>query len=1185
MKYIRNIFLFLTYGIFVMCNYEIPSCGNFKRDVTEMEGSSVMLPCTVMGSPKPEFRWQKIRPEGKLSSRFVQHNKGLSIRGLQKNDSGKYQVTLKTQSDQIYFAVTLKVLSLDSIKPENYVSVKEGQRAVVECGKLRAQTPRDTFEWMKGSIDLSLNNRYSIDSNGSLVIKVTKSSDSGAYTCASKRRAPDGSSSSTNVAMYLSVKYPPKITSILPYIEVYENADAVLPCSATGNPGVTFRWLFPTGEEIKQTDKFEISTNGSLVILNVQISDVRNYTCAPYNKIGSGRYGYTQLKILMPPEFINRPKDTNLSVQEGQSISLDCSASGQPKPNISWTHNTKLEHDNKKYSFNSAGVLTIKNIHGSDFGIYRCFVESVAGILYREYNVTVIGKPGVPSSFGVRTKDNIAYVYWTPSYNGGSFQSFEIWYRRADDNDYNWETLMPSGVKKKHSILLKGPATVGGHGEAYFFCVRARNNKGYSDFTNIYKVLKSSKLGEENVAEDVGQFITDLPLAPYSFTVNMSEAGYILKWKHMMTPGRPAYAGYSIEYRTANTSTGWKEFVPKQRARRSTQPQGKQEKVSIAIEELPDVKHPLEFQIFAVAANNVKSTGTKPKEVIKTGMPGASPVSKESDDLIPPIVLAIIFGLFVIVLIISLYCFCRRRKRRYHASRNEKKMIGYNKEHGIEIEHQSIDSTDNGSLLSPKFGNNDSPRRFHLRACPALKLGTYNQPNMSNGSTKDDVFVLLEPNENEKRVCTCNKKYMTLDSRDQKTKREKRKEKKGLYKSTSSPSVLLMSDIDGSSIDPSELLDEEDYDISDIEKDDVVELNDDKKQRYPALNRKNFKDSYDQFCRDGIDGSRRRLSSNEKTEVDKNMDTGLVGIKDIHDASSENSATESDRMPSPKIKTDLINDKTYDGKSSGFGDGSNSTSDSESIHQEIMDKPTLLRPNYHGYAGHNGYISDSGYRRDGGYASDISTRSSPLDYVGRHKYLPPSQRHNLNYSKPPQVQYYSEDEGTRHGTFVSPRPVAPPSYNQAMVDIERMSEKNEVTDSEDMFDNLLEMERQLGITLDDSLDSDLNVKTMLPPRPYSNPKNYGLDTGYMSDAPVVLGKNRYSDREKSARCAQLLNEFKSNKRTEITEEEEEEEMPVLPPTDRCRSVIDSVTEEPRVPPVLRRSNSVGSSSVYKEWLV
>lgn len=94
----------------------------------------------------------------------------------------------------------------------------------------------------------------------------------------------------------------------------------------------------------------------------------------------------------MPPEFINRPKDTNLSVQEGQSISLDCSASGQPKPNITWTHNTKLEHDNKKYSFNSAGVLTIRNIHGSDFGIYRCFVVSVAGTLYREYNVTVIGR-------------------------------------------------------------------------------------------------------------------------------------------------------------------------------------------------------------------------------------------------------------------------------------------------------------------------------------------------------------------------------------------------------------------------------------------------------------------------------------------------------------------------------------------------------------------------------------------------------------------------------------------------------------------------------------------------------------------------------------------------------------------------------------------------------------------------
>ena len=35
----------------------------------------------------------------------------------------------------------------------------------------------------------------------------------------------------------------------------------------------------------------------------------------------------------------------------------------------------------------------------------------------------------------------------------------------------------------------------------------------------------------------------------------------------------------------------------------------------------------------------------------------------DDDDIIPAIVLGSIFGLFIIILIISLYCFCRRKKR------------------------------------------------------------------------------------------------------------------------------------------------------------------------------------------------------------------------------------------------------------------------------------------------------------------------------------------------------------------------------------------------------------------------------------------------------------------------------------------------------------------------------------------
>ena len=493
--------------------------------------------------------------------------------------------------------------------------------------------------------------------------------------------------------------------------------------------------------------------------------------------------------------------------------------------------------------------------------------------------------------------------------------------------------------------------------------------------------------------------------------------------------------------------------------------------------------------------------------------------------------------------------------------------------------------TDKAQLLNDDY---DSPKHFHLRTCPALKLGQYStNGNVMNGSNKDQVYILLQRYEEEKELCTCNKRYLTLDSRDQKTKRDK---KKGIYKSNSSPDIMLTSDMDGSSIDPSDLLDEERYDLSDDDKDVVGELNN--PVRYPTLNRQNFKDSYDQFCRDGStskDG-RHRLSSEEKTEADKNLDQhdGMMSMKE-NDLSSENSATESERVLTPKGKELLENNRrSFDGKSSGYGEGSNSTSDSESVHD--LKKPSSARnPPYS-----MGYVSDTGARRDYGYASDISTRSSPLDYKGRPRYQPPSQRHRIGGYEPMPGHYFSEDESVRSGNSSS-RPVQPPPYNIALHDIERLSEKNDITDSEEMYDHLLDMGRQLGVTLDDSIESDLNNKVMMPPpRSYSNPRAFpppppAVESGYMTDTSLG-GKDRYTDREKSERCAQLLNEFKSSTRNNMSgddyNENDDEETPVQPPTLRSRSVMDNMTfEEPQGPPALKRSNSTGASGVYKEWLV
>lgn len=575
---------------------------------------------------------------------------------------------------------------------------------------------------------------------------------------------------------------------------------------------------------------------------------------------------------------------------------------------------------------------------------------------------------------------------------------------------------------------------------------------------------------------------------------------------------------------------------------------------------------------------------------------------------------------------------------------------GYSSEDGDHGDHgDNDDETDQVKLLSPSMSDeHDSPRRYHLQSCPALKLGEYTDGDTKNGGrvgNKDPVYFLLQRYEEEKEMCTCsNMRYMTLNTHEQKAKRDKKRQQKrnnkggsvngSIYKSNSSPSLLLTSENEeeSSGIDPAEMLDEEGFDLSDNERDAVGELHQMGVEKYPTLKRQKFKDSYDQFCRDGSSSKdpRQRLSSEEKTEADKNFRQGdLVNMKDVNDVSSENSATESERVITPPSDKMMIigggdlsdrggNNKNRRSKSSGFGDGSNSTSDSESIHPPEMLKShhsSLLKSGGRLPPYTNGYLTDTGLhhpqqqRRDHGYNSDFSTRSSPLDYNKKGgRYPPPSssQRSMRPYEPQMSNNYYSEDESVRSGNSL--RPVQPPPYTQALHDIERLSEKNDITDSEDMYDHLLDMGRQLGVTLDDSIESDLNMKGMAPPPPrsYSNPRAYpppssgvggGLESGYLTDNSVSA-KDRYTEREKSERCAQLLNEFKSSKsRNTInnntdTEHDYEDELPVEPPVLRSRSVMGNKTattdyedEEPRVPPVLRRSNSAGSSGVFKEWLV
>ena len=95
-----------------------------------------------------------------------------------------------------------------------------------------------------------------------------------------------------------------------------------------------------------------------------------------------------------PGESISAPtvavSPTKLTVNEGGSASFQCSASGNPEPAVVWS---KLNSQSEiSQSAVSAGRLRLRNVKGSDSGVYQCSAENILGKALAISQLEVNGK-------------------------------------------------------------------------------------------------------------------------------------------------------------------------------------------------------------------------------------------------------------------------------------------------------------------------------------------------------------------------------------------------------------------------------------------------------------------------------------------------------------------------------------------------------------------------------------------------------------------------------------------------------------------------------------------------------------------------------------------------------------------------------------------------------------------------
>ncbi|XP_043847372.1 immunoglobulin superfamily member 10 [Dromiciops gliroides] len=184
---------------------------------------------------------------------------------------------------------------------------------------------------------------------------------------------------------------------------VLANSDAFIPCEATGNPSPTIHWTRVSSgivlSEEMQGSRFEVFSNGTLFIQNVNIQDRGQYLCVAANQHGSDRLHVTLSVIAYPPRILEgRRKE--ITVHSGGSVEVKCRAEGRPNPQISWilanqTVVSESSQGNNQVLVKSDGTLVINTLTVYDRGVYTCIANNPAGMDSWLVKIQVIAAPPI----------------------------------------------------------------------------------------------------------------------------------------------------------------------------------------------------------------------------------------------------------------------------------------------------------------------------------------------------------------------------------------------------------------------------------------------------------------------------------------------------------------------------------------------------------------------------------------------------------------------------------------------------------------------------------------------------------------------------------------------------------------------------------------------------------------------
>ncbi|XP_044170355.1 uncharacterized protein LOC122947345 [Acropora millepora] len=244
------------------------------------------------------------------------------------------------------------------------MTVNESKTACFQCSVSGNPKPVSTWSKLEGKSEKIL----SATTNGKLILPNVAGSDSGVYKCS----ASNILGQQAQALVHLVVNVHPRISLNPGPRHAIKGSKFTLPiCNVTGHPTPVVTWKKSSGLLAQGRVRYN---NSMLQILQVRKEDSDFYICSAENLVGRVEKK-TLLVVVSLPQFTSKPPSKIVSILNC-TVSLSCSAIGDPQPTISWRKQGGQLPVGRSQQI--SGALVITNLQQSDAGNYICTATSIS---------------------------------------------------------------------------------------------------------------------------------------------------------------------------------------------------------------------------------------------------------------------------------------------------------------------------------------------------------------------------------------------------------------------------------------------------------------------------------------------------------------------------------------------------------------------------------------------------------------------------------------------------------------------------------------------------------------------------------------------------------------------------------------------------------------------------------------